>query len=174
MAKNPKASPDPAALAFSAVEDALKDSVFNLDDNSEDLPPLELPDDEEERRRAGEKLAAHTASVANDDRRGGARGPAVIPRASARPVLIAAALAVIWLAAVLGTEYLRYRTLAAGTSIFSSGIDFISFLALLFLPPAGFFAIATLMRRSQDLRLAATSISQAAIRLSEPETTATD
>ena len=31
MAKNPTPQNDPAALAFSAVEDALKDSVFNLD-----------------------------------------------------------------------------------------------------------------------------------------------
>ncbi len=37
-----------------------------------------------------------------------------------------------------------------------------------------FFAIATLVRRAQDLRLAATSITQAAIRLAEPETTASD
>ena len=40
MAKKPNSSAnDPAALAFSAVEDALKDSVFNLDENPDDRTP---------------------------------------------------------------------------------------------------------------------------------------
>ena len=42
------------------------------------------------------------------------------------------------------------------------------------IPVLGFFAIATLIRRAQDLRNAATAVTQAAIRLAEPETTASE
>ena len=42
------------------------------------------------------------------------------------------------------------------------------------LPVLGFFAVATLFRRAQDLRNAASSITQAAIRLAEPEVTASE
>src|SRR5690606_28156318 len=53
-------------------------------------------------------------------------------------------------------------------------IDFIALIAIMFLPVAAFFAVATLFRRAQDLRNAASSITQAAIRLAEPEVTAAD
>ena len=70
---------DPATLAFSAVEDALKDSVFaNLDQPAaaEETPaeksaPRPLPRDNSprsERQRTADKFAAQTGSVANDDR----------------------------------------------------------------------------------------------------------
>src|SRR5687768_4209875 len=36
--KSPEAANDPAALAFSAVEDALKDSIFNSDSPQESEP----------------------------------------------------------------------------------------------------------------------------------------
>ena len=77
MAKKPNSSAnDPAALAFSAVEDALKDSVFNLDENPDDRTPRpQLRDNPQrtERLRVADKLASQTGPVANDDCR--APGP---------------------------------------------------------------------------------------------------
>src|SRR5690606_31832352 len=57
---------------------------------------------------------------------------------------------------------------------FAGTIEFIAILAIIVLPVLGFFAVATLVRRAQDLRNAASSITQAAIRLAEPEVTAAD
>jgi hypothetical protein len=70
MAKKPNSANDPAALAFSAVEDALKDSVFNLEDADERTPRPQLRDNPQraERLRTADKLAAQTGPVANDDR----------------------------------------------------------------------------------------------------------
>jgi hypothetical protein len=73
---------DPATLAFSAVEDALKDSVFGLE-SPEDKPaqpqkPSTRPAQPEpssrtERARAADKIAAQAGSVANDDRLQGSK-----------------------------------------------------------------------------------------------------
>ena len=38
MAKKTNSPADPATLAFSAVEDALKDSVFDLDQGGDEAP----------------------------------------------------------------------------------------------------------------------------------------
>ena len=54
MAKNPTPQNDAAALAFSAVEDALKESVFNLDSSSQsaEKKPVETA-----RGRHGDSMA---------------------------------------------------------------------------------------------------------------------
>ncbi len=61
-----------------------------------------------------------------------------------------------------------------GTPAFFGSNEFIGLVALAVIPVLGFFAIATLIRRAQDLRNAATAVTQAAIRLAEPETTASE
>jgi len=53
-------------------------------------------------------------------------------------------------------------------------IEFVAILAIMLVPVLGLFAVATLFRRAADLRNAASSITQAAIRLAEPEVTAAD
>lgn len=69
MAKNPNPTNDPAALAFSAVEDALKESVFAMD-NAPQQEPNRKPGNagRSERLRAADKIAQRAGAVANDDR----------------------------------------------------------------------------------------------------------
>ena len=66
---------DPATLAFSAVEDALKDSVFGDARRQRARRPPPQPTsparpavERTERARAADKIAGQTGSVANDDR----------------------------------------------------------------------------------------------------------
>ncbi|MDR3471926.1 MAG: hypothetical protein P4M09_09590 [Devosia sp.] len=179
MAKKPtSASNDPAALAFSAVEDALKDSVFNLDEGVDQRTPHpQLRDNRErtERLRANEKIASQTGSVANDDRFGATRILyGLQSKASPQPTYIAIGLSVVWVVAVILAEVVRLRSVDEGAPLFTNSLELVAFLAILVLPIAAFFAIATLVRRAQELRIAASSITQAAVRLAEPETTASE
>ena len=69
MAKNPTPTNDPAALAFSAVEDALKESVFNMDNAPQQAPERKPADPgRSDRLRAADKIAQQAGAVANDDR----------------------------------------------------------------------------------------------------------
>ncbi|HVX80515.1 MAG TPA: antitoxin, partial [Devosiaceae bacterium] len=179
MAKKPiPASNDPAALAFSAVEDALKDSVFNLDEGVEDRTPhpqIRERADRADRQRTTEKIAAQTGAVANDDRFSGTRLlTGLQSKSSPQPTYIAIGLSVIWVIAVILAEVLRLRAQGGDAPLFANSLELVGFLAILVLPIAAFFAIATLVRRAQELRMAASSITQAAIRLAEPETTASE
>ena len=66
MAKNPTPTNDPAALAFSAVEDALKESVFNMDNAAQQAPERKPADiGRSERLRAADKIAQRAGAVAN-------------------------------------------------------------------------------------------------------------
>jgi len=176
MAKKPTPANDPAALAFSAVEDALKESVFGTasDDRAGQRPPRETVN-RSERLRTADKFAKQTGPVANDDRFQNAKvAYPVQGTASSAPTWIAIGMSVVWIVGTLIAGYMRYGSQMTNFGSFIGSIDFVSFLAILVLPVLGFFAIATLVRRAQDLRLAATSITHAAIRLSEPETNASD
>ncbi|HTN60357.1 MAG TPA: hypothetical protein VL147_02240, partial [Devosia sp.] len=161
-------------MAFSAVEDALKDSVFSLD-TPKDTAPDKRPADRSERLRAADKIASQAGNVANDD-----RFPAskilygLQSRSSSTPTVIALVLSIIWLLATGAAAYIRYGSELANFGAFVGTIDFIGVVAIMVLPVLGFFAVATLFRRAQDLRNAASSITQAAIRLAEPEVTAAD
>lgn len=176
MAKNPTPQNDPAALAFSAVEDALKESVFSLD-STPPQPAERKPVDSarSERLRAADKIAQQAGSVANDDRFPTSKILYNLQnRSSAAPTWIALVLSVVWLAVAGVVAWLRYGPQMANFGQFVGTIDFIGVLAIMILPVVGFFAVATLFRRAQDLRNAASSITQAAIRLAEPEVTAAD
>ena len=70
MAKNPTPTNDPAALAFSAVEDALKESVFSLDSTPQQAPEKKPEPVRSERLRAADKIAQQAGAVANDDPEG--------------------------------------------------------------------------------------------------------
>ena len=113
MAKKSTTTPpqhDPATLAFSAVEDALKDSVFaGLDQPSAPAEPAERPAPKPaareaartERQRTADKFASQTGSVANDDR---FQSTKILyglqPKTNGAPSWIAFAVAAGWIAAV--------------------------------------------------------------------------
>src|SRR5690606_15951107 len=116
MAK--KSSPqqsDPATLAFSAVEDALKDSVFaGLDqpDEPQEKPGVkQVPRDEarSERARAADKIAAQAGSVANDDRFQGSKILyGLQTKTSQAPTLIAAGVSAAWLIGIVLVAMVRH------------------------------------------------------------------
>ena len=174
---------DPATLAFSAVEDALKDSVFaNLDQPAAaEEPPAEkaapkLPPRDNsprsERQRTADKFAAQTGSVANDDRFPSSKILyGLQSKSSGTPTMVAGLVALGWVVAIALVAMIRNGA-DMGTASFWGSNDFIGLLALAIVPVIGIFAIATLIRRAQDLRNAAAAVTQAAIRLAEPETTA--
>ena len=173
---------DPAALAFSAVENALKDSVFAPDDTEAPKRPDKKREEKTvktpERRRSGDKIAGQTGSVANDDRLGGTRLIYNMQaRSSGTPIVIASVLSLVWFAITGGIAYLRYSPALGEPNGLQSVIgsaEFIGLMALIGLPIIGFFAFAVLVRRAQELKIAATSMTQAAMRLTDPEATAAD
>src|ERR1700712_3510628 len=185
MAKKSNTQDDPATLAFSAVEDALKDSVFGgpaqPDIQAQPEPMMSAPRSQggggggrTERARPADKIAAQSGSVANDDRFQGSRILyGLQSRSSQTPNLVAILVAVGWVVAILAVALLRNGS-NFGTAGFYGSNDFIGLVALAIIPVLGFFAIATLIRRAQDLRNAATAVTHAAIRLAEPETTASE
>ncbi|MEQ1900787.1 MAG: hypothetical protein ABL866_08645 [Devosia sp.] len=182
MAKKSPTQNDPATLAFSAVEDALKDSVFA--DLGPDLPasdsqpsgpapgPRLTP--RNDRGRVADKQAALSGSVANDDRFQGSRILyGLQSKSSQAPNMLAIIVSAAWLVGVIAVAMIRNGR-DFGTAAFFGSNDFIGLIALAVIPVLGFFAIATLLRRAQDLRNAATAVTHAAIRLAEPETTASE
>src|SRR6185312_14842166 len=110
MAKNLTPNNDPAALAFSAVEDALKDSVFNLDSTPEQKPERRASDAaRSERLRAADKIAQQAGPVANDDRFPSSKILYNLQnRSSATPTWIALLLSLVWLAVASAVAWLRY------------------------------------------------------------------
>jgi len=175
---------DPAALAFSAVEAALKDSVFSIEDAKS--PPAEQKQKpaktekpaEAERQRSAKRIAGKTSSPANDDAFAAQRILySMQSRPSAAPIWIAALLSILWLAGTGVISWLRFGEQLTDPQQFvgfSTTAEFAGLLAIAFLPVLGFFAVGILVRRAQELRVAAASMTQAAIRLAEPETTAAD
>ena len=174
---------DPASLAFSAVEDALKDSVFagldQPDGTAEKQGPVrpaprEGGNGRTERQRTADKYAAQTGSVANDDRFQHSKILYGLQnRPSQRPTLIAAGVAAVWVVGLVLVALARNGDAIASGTFFGTD-EFIGLVALAVIPVLGFFAISTLVRRAQDLHNAATAVTQAAIRLAEPETTASE
>ena len=175
MANTPTPNNDPAALAFSAVEDALKESMFSLDEPAPQPSETKPEPARSERLRAADKIAQQAGPVANDDRFPTSKILYGLQHSSsATPTWIALGLSILWLAVSGIGGYLRYGDELANPGAFVGTIEFIGLLAIMVLPVFGFFAVASLIRRAQDLRNAASSITQAAIRLAEPEVTAAD
>src|SRR6218665_3641214 len=126
MAKNPTPTNDPAALAFSAVEDALKESVFNLDSTPQQAPEKKPETSRSERLRAADKIAQQAGAVANDDRFPTSKILYNLQnRSSAAPTCVALVLSVGWLAVVGLVAWLRYGAQMGNFGQFVGSIDFI-------------------------------------------------
>src|SRR5690554_4637016 len=125
---------DPATLAFSAVEDALKDSVFagldQPDEATEKQGPVrpaarENGNGRTERQRTADKFAAQTGSVANDDRFQHSKILYGLQNKSSQgPTLIATAVSAVWLLGIALVALVRNGSAIADGTFFGSN-DFI-------------------------------------------------
>ncbi|MCC6203594.1 MAG: kinesin, partial [Hyphomicrobiales bacterium] len=115
---------------------------------------------------------------ANDDlQRATRRAPAAAKRASSTLYWIIAALSVAWvvIGAMLGHALFAPRIWQIRTlEQLAARPDIILFAVGILLPLILFWAFAVMMRRAQELRLAAQSMTDAAMRLTEPESAAQD
>src|ERR1043165_3929234 len=119
MAKKSNTQDDPATLAFSAVEDALKDSVFGGPAPAAEPPaqpePMIAPSRPQssgggrtERARVADKQASMAGSVANDDRFQGSRILyGLQSRSNSTPSFVAVIVSIVWVAAILGIGLIR-------------------------------------------------------------------
>ncbi|MCB9994202.1 MAG: hypothetical protein H6873_11165 [Hyphomicrobiaceae bacterium] len=182
MAKKPvTAENDPASLAFSAVENALKESMNSASSSGNSASAgANRPAQKAaaERQSAASRIAQRTGNVANDDRFSPARLIyGMNSKPSSGPFVFAGLASIVWLALTLFIAWTQFgATLGeeGGAASFLQSTEFAGLLAVVILPIVGFFAVALLARRAQDLRIAATSMTSAAVRLAEPETTAAD
>ena len=144
-------------------------------------PPADQPDPRPqstrtERARAADKIAGQTGSVANDDRFQASQDPLWPPGPllAARPTWIAALVSVVWVVAVVLLAARPQRQRHSARPQFFGSSDFISLFAA-----RRHSGPRLLCRRDPDPPRAgpphaATAITQAAIRLAEPETTASE
>ncbi|HEX4298432.1 MAG TPA: hypothetical protein VHZ56_10465, partial [Devosia sp.] len=117
MAKKSPSTDDAATLAFSAVEDALKDSVFGgpapgpAQPSAQPEPtftPSRAANPRSDRARAADKIAAQSGSVANDDRFQGSRILyGLQSKSSQTPTLAATLIAVGWVIAIVLVAIVR-------------------------------------------------------------------
>src|SRR6266496_1743188 len=197
MANAPRKMQDPTEAALSAIQDAL-----SLNDGQPSAPPEQPPtlggtdpaDRIREGRRRSRRDTARDQEVffgeppvaepdaaeepqppaANDDRQSVGRMLQTLQRRpSRRPYVIAALLALGWIAAgiVLGMAQLGAEPIQL---VGENGIalQLYGFAAVLFMPVAFLFLLAHLVSRAQELRLIGRSMTVAAVRFAEPETIA--
>src|SRR5690606_32034182 len=134
---------DPATLAFSAVEDALKDSVFAGIDEPQEQPapaaqgprPVQREGSPRaERSKVADKIAAQAGSVANDDRFQGSRILyGLQSKSSQTPTLVAALVAGGWILAIILVATIRHGAELGSPAFFGSN-DFIGLVALAVIP----------------------------------------
>jgi hypothetical protein len=146
---------DPATLAFSAVENALKDSVLSDSETSpkkkfDDLDRPAEPAKKETRKKVAKKIASKSEQVANDQTlrtNSSTRNDSskylykLQAKASSAPLWIAAIFSLLWFGAVGVVAWLRFGeqiTNIAKLIPFMKTIEFTDILAIAFLPIFGF------------------------------------
>ena len=145
MAKKTNTNDDPATLAFSAVEDALKDSVFGSPSSSaadSASEPVSMPrsTNRAERSRVADKQASLSGSVANDDRMQGSRILyGLQSRNNTTPSFVATIVSVVWVVAILAIGLVRNGKDFGSPGFFASN-DFIGLVAIALIPVLGFMA----------------------------------
>ena len=187
MAKSTKAT-DPAKAAIDAVEEALKLDFGGPEDSAVDDLDLdldlgdELDIDDGLRKAPPVENATLAASVkkdpANDDRRSlGNLVYSLHKRPSSSPFWFALIISLAWLA---GAAFLGYKYFDVDVKSTDDLIALINqpsavmWLVATIVPILFFFIMAFLIWRAQEMRLAASSMSEVALRLAEPEDIATD
>src|SRR5712692_8890339 len=191
MANTPKKMQDPTEAALSAIQDAL-----NLREGEPAPPagasaarPLEPePARENRRRRAAvdqdlffdsAPLAAEQPGVeeprraANDDRQSVGQMLQALQRPSMNPYLGATLFSLVWggLGIALAVGYFG-TDLANLIGQGAAAPQLFGILGAIVVPIAFFFVLAHMVRRAQELRLIARSMTDVSMRLAEPETIA--
>ncbi|MBV9153691.1 MAG: hypothetical protein JO204_18145, partial [Alphaproteobacteria bacterium] len=191
MANTPRKIKDPTEAALSAIQDALK---LRDDLEANDAAAGEAGDAVEHRgdRRSrpsravpalGDELfearaAAEDGSqpelepaAANDDRQSVGEMLHLLQRGPSRGAYVAAVLfSIAWIAAGCAVVMaFGVDSLPLGQGL---GLQAYGLFAALILPIVCFFILAYLVRRTQELRIIARTMAEAAMRLSEPDTLA--
>lgn len=200
MAKSTKVT-DPAEAALSAVEEALKidfggtdgekasfdkdlfgekerPSAATPDPSSRPTPPpppprRDLPPEPD--LDANRAVLGRGRSPANDDRRSVANVLYQVQRRpSSAPFWISAVFSIIWIAAGvwLANEILTPIAATATTAELLRRPETLLIGLAVILPVLFFWAIAVMVWRAQDMRIAARSLAEVAVRLAEPEAVA--
>ncbi|MGL4241063.1 MAG: hypothetical protein ACRCTI_08130, partial [Beijerinckiaceae bacterium] len=117
-------------------------------------------------------------AAANDDRRGSdALVAALEQKPSGWPLVLAFCLSILWLVAVGVFVTAQYHTaIEQSGGYFTQGnLPLTGAIAIAALVPVIFlFSAAAMMRRAQEMKIAARAMAQAALRLAQPETVAAD
>ncbi len=117
-------------------------------------------------------------TAANDDRRNGALNLAAFnERASRTPTLLAMLVALIWLGSLgyYAATVMLPGMSEAGGALAGSNLPTTMALALAaLLPVVLLFSIASMVRRAQEMRIAARAMTEAAARMAQPESIAAD
>ena len=167
MSKTPNKVQDPTEAAFSAVQEALSAAKNLADDPRPDYAVVEprLPS-------PGERPLPRRA--ANDDR--GSVGQ-ILARMqnspSNAPYWFALAGSVVWAAAVFAVAA-RYIFSGPTSTLELFGPQMLATLGAVLIPAILFFAAAGMVRRTQELRHAARSMTEVAMLLTQPSDIATD
>ncbi|MEO1398291.1 MAG: antitoxin, partial [Pseudomonadota bacterium] len=162
-----------AALKIDFGEEATADSV--LDDKS----GIAAKNQNSGKAPARSSVVSPKASPANDDRRGNAArlAAALARKPSSAPIWVAIILSLIWTATALwaGSNLLGPTVFQVSSWLnLSETPDLVYLAASIIIPVLLIFAYAFMVRRSQELKIAATNMTEAAYRLIEPETDALD
>jgi Apolipoprotein A1/A4/E domain len=198
MANTPRKIQDPTEAALSAIQDALSLRDGEPAPAVEPPPPSPAAAEQPERTREGRRRSRRDAAkdrdtffnepivadpepaeeaqppAANDDRQAVGRMLQTLQRRPPRrPYMIAGIVAFGWIA---GGIALGMAQLDAGPmQLFGENgmaLQLYGFAAALFMPVAFLFLLAHLVSRAQELRLIGRSMTDAAVRFTEPETIA--
>ncbi len=173
-AKMPRIDKAPEVKFEPALEQAVADAIA--------APPAMSPPALTPPAAANEPLAAPAIApprtAANDDRRNGAALLSSLQeRPSRMPHWIAALLSLGWLTLVLTYAYNTYDSAisATGGYLAQGNLPQVAAIAVAALLPVIFmFTTASMVRRAQEMRIAARALTEAALRLAQPETIASD
>lgn len=135
-------------------------------------------DDSIEERPARQRFDATERRAANDDRQSIGQLVNQLKRPpNFAPYWWAAGAALVWVIVGIGLAFAYHRGLVAssdGVESLLTSPALLGVFASILIPPMGFFGMAAVMRRSQDLELIARSMTDVALRLAQPETIATE
>jgi hypothetical protein len=189
MASPPKKPADPTEAALSAIEEALQlgpEVPATRPTPPQPRPQAPLPaspasahaDDMFDRPRPARRPVRSSRRPANDDRQSVGQIIAALRRRPSRtPYLVAFVLSASWALAAIYVSYGRIQQDLAGSTRLADLFElpyFLPLLAVILLPGLGMFALAALIRRTQDMRNVARAMSEVTLRLAEPEGISTD